>query len=231
MTEEKTITNIPSLEELQRRADSLKQTPPVVYESYDLGKLFEALAKAQGEMEVAKEDATNPFFKSQYADLASIIKSSRSALSKQGLSVIQRIMANGNGTSYLFTRLCHVSGQWMESRMNLLPTKPDMQGMGSAITYAKRYAYSAMIGVVTGEDDDGNAASVPAKAKESAKPVFITQSQAKMILDHITEAQDESLLDKVLEYYNINKLSYLPQSLFRECLNRVKNYGDKNENN
>jgi len=226
MTEEKTTKNIPSLEELQMRAENLKQVPQAVYESPELGKLFEALSKAQGEMEVAKEEAKNPFFKSNYADLASIIKSSRPCLSKQGLSVIQRIMANGNGKSYLFTRLCHISGQWMESRMTLLPTKPDMQGMGSAITYAKRYSYASICGISTGEDDDGNRACASAKPKETAKPVSITQSQAKTILEHVTTAHDDSLLDKVLEYYNINKLSYLPQSLYKECIERVKKYGE-----
>ncbi len=232
MTEEKTITNVLSLEELHKRAENLKQTAPPVYESAELGKLFEALSKAQGEMEVAKEDATNPFYKSPYAALPSVIRSSRPCLNKYGLCVIQRIMANGNGTSYLFTRLCHVSGQWMESRMHLLPLKPDMQWMGGAITYAKRYAYSAMIGVVTEEeDDDGNAACTPpkAKAKENAKPVFITQAQAKTILEHITEAKDESLLNKVLEYYNVSKLSYLPQAVFSECIDRVKNYTKSGE--
>ena len=227
MTEEITIKNIPSLEELHLKAESRKKAPPAVYESAELGKLFEALSKAQGEMETAKEDKVNDFLKNSYATLASLIKSSAPYLSKHGLCIIHRIMSNGNGTSYLFTRLCHTSGEWMESRMPLLPTKPDMQGMGSAITYAKRYAYSAMVGVVSGEDDDGNAACVSPKSEINQNPKNITQAQAKTILEYITKMKDESLLDKVLEYYNISKLSYLRQSLFEECVDRVKKYGER----
>ncbi len=212
--------------------ENMKTLQAATYESAELGKLFEALSKAQGEIEIAKEDSLNPFFKSKYSDLASVINASRPYLSKFGLSVIQRIMANGNGTSFLFTRLCHASGQWMESRMNLLPTKPDMQGMGSAITYAKRYAYSAMIGVVTGEDDDGNAACVSqngGKTKSISDITSnITQMQAKKILERLTEINDESLLDKILEYYNISKLSYLPQSQFDHCMNKMNNFRSKN---
>ncbi len=207
--------------------EEIKNPQPAVYESAELGKLFEALSKAQGEIEIAKEDSLNPFFKSKYSDLASVINASRPYLSKFGLSVIQRIMANGNGTSYLFTRLCHASGQWMESRMNLLPTKPDMQGMGSAISYARRYAYSAMIGVVTGLDDDGNAACSSPKSEETSSTSNITQMQAKKILERLAEINDESLLDKILEFFNISALSYLPQNQFDQCMNKMKNFGGK----
>ena len=108
-------------------------------ESAELGKLFEALAKAQLEMDVASTDCKNTFFKSKYADLASVVKASRPFLAKNGLAVMQRIIPNENEKMYLLTRLCHASGQWMESRIPILPPKPDIQTLGSYITYLRRY--------------------------------------------------------------------------------------------
>ena len=71
--------------------------PPNPFESTELSELFTALSKAQLEMEVAKTDSVNPFFKSKYADLASVVKASRPHLAKNGLSIIQRVIPNGNG--------------------------------------------------------------------------------------------------------------------------------------
>ena len=125
-------------------------------ESEELNKLFEALAKAQMEMEVAKTDSTNPYFKSKYADLRSVVEASRPFLAKNGICVIQRTIPGNNGTSYLHTRLGHLSGQWMESLMPINPPKQDIQTLGSYMTYLRRYSYSSMVGVVAGdEDDDG----------------------------------------------------------------------------
>ena len=220
------------IEELPQEEQAyIRQAPRVTtYETPELGKLYEALAKAQGEMELAIESATNPFFKSNYADLAAIIKCSRPYLVKHGLSVIQRPMANGDGKSYLFSRLCHASGQWIESRMHLTPTKADMQGMGSAITYAKRYAYASIIGVSTGEDDDGNAAcSLEKKTKKSGSLATITQMQAKSILEIVSKSAQENLMDKILGFYKISKLGDLLASSFDDCVKTLKQKEKKNE--
>jgi hypothetical protein len=120
-----------------------------------LGQLFEALAKAQGEMEVAIKDSKNPFFKSNYADLCSVIKASRPHLSANGLSVLS-FMAEVGGKTYFITRLGHSSGQFIDSIMPFQPPKQDIQTVGSYITYLRRYAYAALSGVaVSDEDDDG----------------------------------------------------------------------------
>jgi hypothetical protein len=128
-------------------------------ESQSLDKLYAALAKAQLEMLPAKTGSNNPFFKSKYADLASIVKASRKALGTNGLAVIQRIIRNGSAGMTLLTRLCHSSGQWIESSMTVNPPKQDIQSLGSYLTYLRRYTYSAIVGVVASEeDDDGEAA-------------------------------------------------------------------------
>jgi len=129
-------------------------------ESQSLDKLYAALSKAQLEMLPAKTGSSNPFFKSKYADLASIVKASRKALGINGLAVIQRIIRNGSAGMTLMTRLCHASGQWIESSMTVNPPKQDIQSLGSYLTYLRRYTYSAIVGVVASEeDDDGEAAT------------------------------------------------------------------------
>lgn len=125
--------------------------------SPEINELAAALAQAQGVMEGAKKDSDNPFFKSKYADLASTWEACRVALSTFGLSVVQAPEdCDGNGIR-VTTTLLHSSGQWMESTYTVPVSKDDAQGHGSAITYARRYALAAMVGVAP-EDDDGNGA-------------------------------------------------------------------------
>src|SRR6202795_3981153 len=125
--------------------------------SETINELATALSKAQGEITGALKDSANPFFKSKYADLASCWDACRSALSKNGLAVIQSPETEGTGT-FLVTTLMHSSGQWMRSSLIVQPKDETPQAMGSAITYARRYALCAAVGVAQ-VDDDGNAAS------------------------------------------------------------------------
>ena len=118
--------------------------------SETIGKLAEALAKAQGEMSFAKKDSVNPFFKSKYADLASVIEAVREPFSKNGLSYSQFVEDD-----YLCTMLMHSSNEWILGKIKILNPKGDMQGLGSAMTYARRYGLSAIAGV-SQDDDDGN---------------------------------------------------------------------------
>lgn len=121
--------------------------------SESLGKLFEALAKAQSKIEAAVKDKSNPYFKSKYADLNSIWDACRGPLSENGLSVLQTVEGN-RAEPFLVTWLGHASGEWIKSRLPLIIMKPDPQSMGSAITYARRYALSAIVGVSADEEDD-----------------------------------------------------------------------------
>ena len=125
--------------------------------SATLGKLADALAKAQGEMVGASKDSVNPHFQYKYADLASVWEACRLPLSKNGLAVTQ-IVGNSGNAALVESFLMHSSGEWIMSRLSLRPVKDDPQGIGSAITYARRYALAALVGV-SPEDDDGNAAS------------------------------------------------------------------------
>lgn len=129
--------------------------------SEDIKDLATALSKAQSEMSGAKKKAANPFFKSKYANLEEIINCAKDALCDNGLSVSQFPVTSENQAG-VTTLLMHSSGQWIEDTLLLSCSKIDPQGMGSAITYARRYAYQSVLGIPS-EDDDGSQASRPAK--------------------------------------------------------------------
>lgn len=127
-----------------------------------------ALSEFQGELETAKKDSTNPFFKSNYSDLRSVWNVIREPLAKNGLAVTQIPTIQGD-RMVLITRVLHVSGEVIESIYPINPVKNDPQGMGSAVTYARRYALTAILGVVSGDDDDANGASGNESLKEPQK--------------------------------------------------------------
>lgn len=167
------------------------------YKSTELNELLKALSMAQAEINVAIKSSSNPFFKSSYANLQSIIEASRPALCKHGLSVLQH-MVTDNGTDYLVTMLGHSSGQWISSRMKIAPQKTDVQSLGSYITYLRRYMYAALVGVYDGEDDDGNHVSLA------------SDMQMKKILAHING--DNTLLQQILSNYGIKELRHMKES-------------------
>lgn len=120
--------------------------------------LAKALAAFQAVMPVVPKTSDNPFFKSKYADLADVVTQIAPVAGAHGLSVSQHIEDQGDH-QVLTTMLMHASGQHLSSSMTLYITKQDPQGQGSAVTYARRYAYCAVLGVVADADDDGNRAS------------------------------------------------------------------------
>lgn len=126
-----------------------------------IAELAASLADAQHEFEGVEKTAANPFFKSSYADLASIIESVAPVLHQHGLSITQMVDFDPiTGNDMLTSRLMHISGEYMESSMRLFLVKNDPQGQGSAVTYARRYQIQAMLNLRT-VDDDGNSASAP----------------------------------------------------------------------
>jgi hypothetical protein len=128
--------------------------------SESIAGLAAALAAAQGVMKGALKDSANPFFKSRYADLASVVEAIRAAFSANGLSYIQTVEPSDKDEVRVETTLLHSSGEWISCGILSLPvSKVDAQGYGSALTYARRYSLSAAVGVAP-EDDDGNAASL-----------------------------------------------------------------------
>jgi hypothetical protein len=131
-----------------------------VKHSNDTKQIFAALVKAQAEMPTAPKDGNNPHFKSKYATLQSIAETAKPILKKHGLAICQTFETACDGVS-IITSLVHESGEYITGSLFLKPTKNDPQGYGSAITYGRRYAMAAILGIVADEDDDANAASAP----------------------------------------------------------------------
>jgi hypothetical protein len=122
--------------------------------------LAKALSKAQGEMGGAVKDSSNPFFKSSYADLGSVIAAIKDSFAANGLSYTQFPIRDEAGAG-VETILMHESGQWIKSSYTLPLAKFDAQSAGSCLTYARRYALQAIAGIPA-VDDDGNQATASA---------------------------------------------------------------------
>lgn len=139
--------------------------------SPSIGAIADAMSKAQGEIEGAAKDSINPHFKNKYADLAAVWDACRAALSKNGIAVFQSPSAEGPRVT-VTTLLAHKSGEWVIGDLTMTAQQNTPQGIGSTITYGRRYALASMAGVAP-EDDDGNAASQTAtgpKAVAAPKP-------------------------------------------------------------
>src|SRR5271165_1123516 len=125
-------------------------------QSEHINELVAALAKAQAKMSGATKDKINPHFKSKYSSLAAIWEACRDALTEHGLAVSQPTRME-NGGIVLRTVLAHSSGQWIASETPVIMTKQDPQGFGSAMTYTRRYALAALVGVASDDESDDDA--------------------------------------------------------------------------
>lgn len=130
-----------------------------LYWSEMIDKFAPAMVKLQGKLSPVKKDKENSHFKSQYADMNGCVEASKEALAECGFAVIQTPRRDATGP-YLSTMVLHESGQWFIGEYPLIPNKNDPQSLASAITYAKRNTYCAMLRLTAeGDDDDGNGAS------------------------------------------------------------------------
>jgi len=127
-------------------------------QSENIADLAIALSKAQAENGTVHKDAKNPFFKSNYASLAQVWETVRPTLTANGLSVVQ-LPSHDESGYYVESMLIHSSGQWIKSRLYMKPVKEDPQGIGSLISYARRYALQSLVMVCSDDlDDDGEMA-------------------------------------------------------------------------
>jgi hypothetical protein len=150
-------------------------------QSESIAALAAALSKAQSAITGALKDNANSFFKSKYADLASCWDACRSQLAANNLAVIQTTEVTEAGT-VLVTTLAHSSGEWMRGYLPVLTKDAGPQGQGSGLTYARRYALAAMVGLAQ-IDDDGEAAQARGKKEPTpdiAKKVAACQSVADL---------------------------------------------------
>lgn len=142
--------------------------------SESIAALSAALAKAQAEIENASKTANNPHFKSKYADLAEVLNTVRPVMSRHGIAIVQ-MPSFESGLASVETLMTHSSGEWISNICSAPVSKQDAQGVGSAITYLRRYSLASFAGI-SQEDEDANAAvgqrQTPAPARPAEKPAL-----------------------------------------------------------
>ena len=153
--------------------------------SESIANLATSLCDFQSEVSNPKNTANNPFFKSKYAPLNDVLNLVRPILSKHGLSIFQSPSGDGDNI-IITTMLMHSSGEWIESDPLILKAdKATTQGAGSAITYGRRYAVSAILGISSEDDDDGNHATGNNDSfQEKAKKSESKKATQEEILNH-----------------------------------------------
>lgn len=185
----------------------------MINKSESIANLVKALSALQGELKDADKNALNPHFKSKYADLSEVLGNLRPLLAKNQLALSQ-FPSFENGIVSVTSLLAHASGEWIESTASAPATKQDVQGVGSAITYLKRYSAAAIVGMASADqDDDGNSVSTIQKVEnksipkqevkdfrpqtvDAAKIETIIQGYAKaLVIAGISEAQVNEKID------------------------------------
>lgn len=171
--------------------------------SESIKNISTALAVFHIKMDVIKKDAKNPFFKSTYASLSNILDAIKIPLAESDLSFSQHPM----GENGLSTILMHKSGEWIGSHFTMKPVKNDPQGIGSCITYMRRYALAAILGLNIDEDDDGNSAS--GNSANTGKSETKELPWLNKNSDEFAKVQayllDNGTMDKVRLKYKISK--------------------------
>lgn len=196
--------------------------------SEQITELAAALAKAQGSMAPAVMNRVNPHFKSKYADLSAVMDAIRAPLAANGLAVTQTTEIR-DGALVLATTLHHSSGQWIASEYPL-PAAGRPQEMGSALTYARRYSLSALIGVAADEDDDVNAAEagkqkITVAQNGNGNGAAIARDQVEWLQTTIVEVGAD--IPKFLAYMGkiakrpVTRLEDIPASAYPDAINAL----------
>jgi hypothetical protein len=168
--------------------------------SENINELAKALARVQAKMKPAEFDSVNPYYKSKYASLGSVIQAYKEAAKGEGISISQLPISDGWYVG-VENVIMHESGQWISERF-LMPLDADSknptQEAGKAITYARRYGLASMFGIYSDEDTDGNSPSQ--EVKKTVKPAIpdgrpykpdVLKEKLQVMLEHVNPASDK----------------------------------------
>lgn len=210
--------------------------------SDNIDQLATALANVHLTLTNVTKDKDNAFYNSKYSDLASVLNACRVILAQNGLSVVQITKTIptdkiGQDRIYLVTRLVHSSGQWIAGEYPIIPVKDTPQGYGSALTYARRYTLSALVGIAQ-DDDDGNLASdVSASSKNqkhgSAQSNFLTDKQRFELMSASKKHHvgHELISEYVKNTYGVTSTRELNIQYFDELMDWIVNYNNVKQSN
>lgn len=188
--------------------------------SETLTEFSKAFAKTQQEMKQPLKDANNPFFKSKYVPLENVVEAITESASKNGLSFTQFPSSDVDGNVTVGTLVMHSSGEWIEyDPIRMKPVKNDPQSIGSAITYAKRYALSAIFGITSDPDDDGNEATQTKKqapAKKKDEPVISVEKANYYLKEIATISAEKGKEDGSIVKWFLNHLGVVDYKMIKQ---------------
>lgn len=170
--------------------------------SDSMANIAPALANALTVIHNATKDSKNPHYKSTYASLASVIDATKMTLGQHGLVVVQAPGWSENRVT-VTTRIVHSSGEWIEAVAEAPVPKADPQGVGSAITYLRRYSLAAICGITQEDDDAETASRRPPQSKPQVSAEILQEKQAHLLM-RIKDAESEGKLD-VKELQQVRK--------------------------
>jgi hypothetical protein len=184
-------------------------------QSYSIGKIAEAMSKAQGEMMYADADRRNEYFNASYATLNSVIMAVKTPLANAGIAFFQTTELSNDNTVICTTTLAHKSGEWIKSMLGMKPAKNDPQGIGSALSYIRRYSLAAITGIAQADDDAESATVRPSARlemeKANAEPLSPAQVTAFKNLISKSDSEETDVLEFVgvttIEELNVGKFN------------------------
>ncbi|WP_239700319.1 ERF family protein [Mammaliicoccus sp. D-M17] len=192
--------------------------------SESIVEISKAMAKFQAEVKQPFKDANNPFFKSKYVPLESVVESITSIAPQHGISFVQWASNDDTGRVGVSTMIMHTSGEYIEfDPVYMNADKNTAQGAGALISYLKRYSLSAVFGITSDQDDDGNHASGNTnKPKQSpkAKPEQIKDLQDK-IKQAVEIGGDDATEQKVMQWLKISDYDTVTEAQINPMIKRL----------
>ena len=194
--------------------------------SESIVELSKAMAKFQEEVKQPLKDKNNPFFKSKYVPLENVVEAITDVAPKNGLSFVQWALNDENGRVGVATMLMHESGEWIKfDPVHMKADKETAQGAGALISYLKRYSLSAVFGITSDQDDDGNSASGNKVAK-SASQAEIGNLKKEIIAFSklMTEQGKDVKPEQVEQTLNITDYTKLNSEDVKAAVNKLKGW-------
>jgi hypothetical protein len=218
-----------AIQEQAKKVDQILIQPKALFSQKELNA---ALAAAQSEFEIARKSKEDNYYHMRYENLTDVVDASRPYLAKNGLSVTFLIDHKDDGGALLTCSLLHSSGQSLESKMRLLPSKNDPKSLASEVSFMKRILYAGITGVVADdEDDDAEVAMAtfrdtderglsPAKPETREERIPITKDQYEELEYELAEYADIGQV--ILDAYKIRDLASMPKSKYSSAMSRIR---------
>lgn len=219
---------------VQKMLDNVSREPEP-YSSKEVHELYGALAAAQSHMPPVKNNKVNPWFDAPYVDIFQISRVIYPVLGKEGLSISQQTRVTEDGGTVLYTRLCHSSGQWMESRLRVIPPKNDIDSFRSMLNALRSTALLSILGMGIQNDpldDDGEIAMIEARAGLAKAPTAKKVEAKKQDSEVISKEQREELeyemgeytdlAEEIMDRCHVRSISDIPKSQFRNAITFIR---------